>query len=104
MIWPRRPWARAARARTVVAPRTAPLPRMNCRRLRRGVFMGGMLHRLRPQRVERLPVELDAVPGPVGGHRRTRLQAQRLGDEAIETEAVRLEVRAIRRRRQQVDG
>src|SRR5439155_3416926 len=103
MMWPRRAWARAARG-PAATPRTAPLPRRNRRRLRRGFSMAGCYTLARPESVESLPVELDAVTGAIGRQRRARLQAQRLGDEPIEPEAVRLEVGTIRRRRQQVDG
>jgi hypothetical protein len=58
------------------------------------MFHAGMLHRACADGVESLPVELDAVSGALGRHRRARLQAQRLGDEPIETEAVRLEIGA----------
>src|SRR5918997_939676 len=49
------------------------------------------------------PVERDAVTGPVGGHGEAPLDAQGLGDVAVEAEAVRLEVAAVGAGGEQVD-
>ena len=56
-----------------------------------------------PQRVERFPVEFDAVTRAVGRDGEALDHPQRLGDEAVQTEAVSLQVRAVRRGREQVD-
>src|SRR5690242_19428398 len=58
----------------------------------------------RPDVLERLPVEVDAVAGPVRRHGHPRHDPERLGYEPIEPEAVGLEVRAVRNGGQQVHG
>src|SRR5690242_13089305 len=96
MIWPRRVWARAARGATAAPATSVPPTVRNRRRF--------MLDLLGAHGVERFPVECDTVAGPFRRDRRARLQPQRLGNEALETEAVRLEIGSVRRRRQQVHG
>src|SRR5438067_12927518 len=116
-----RDWARPGRGRAAT-PNAAP-PTRKWRRVRRRRLMSGMLSdssasgepplydrarrggRLRrAYSVEALPVELHTVTGTLGREGGAGLQSQRLGDEPIEAEAVGFEVRAIRRRRQQMHG
>ena len=50
------------------------------------------------------PVEGDAVAGPVGRDREALLDPQRLGDVALEAEAVRFEIAAVRAGGEQMHG
>src|SRR5918993_4637159 len=56
-----------------------------------------------PDRVQALPVERDPVARPVGGEGEAFLQDERLGDVALQAEAVRLEVGAVRAGGQELD-
>ena len=58
---------------------------------RHGPGLSGASEGLRPDRVQRLPVELDAVARAVRRDRAAVLEPERLGDVAVEPEAVRLE-------------
>ena len=55
-------------------------------------------------RRERLEVEREAVAGPVGGEGQAVDDLQRLGDVAVEAEAVGLEVAAVRGGGEEVHG
>src|SRR5205085_4808575 len=57
-----------------------------------------------PKGLESFPIELDSMAGPVRCDRKTVLNPQRLGDIPVESEPMRLEVGAVRRGPEQVNG
>src|SRR5215471_21636618 len=59
-------------------------------------------HSAGSERLETLPVEFDPMAGSVGRHGLAVPDLERMSDEAIESEAVDLQVRRVRHRGQEV--
>src|SRR5262245_28739665 len=57
----------------------------------------------RAERFQRLPIELHAVAGAVGSNGLAVADLQGMGDEALEPEAVHLEIGRVRDRGEEVD-
>jgi len=54
--------------------------------------------------LQRFPIELHAVARRIRGNGTALLEPKRLGDVAVEPESVGLQIRAVRHRREQVNG